>query len=90
MLTLLVRLLNVPEGTGLITRVVVMGPISFWGNVVPRAFERIGGTILGSGARAGGASWNLSRPLCCCGARWRCSSLRLVIGVGQKAPTGRC
>lgn len=24
------------------------GPISFWGNVVPRAFERIGGTILGS------------------------------------------
>ncbi len=28
--------------------VVVMGPISFWGNVVPRAFERIGGTILGS------------------------------------------
>jgi uncharacterized membrane protein YccC len=25
-----------------------MGPISFWGNVVPRAFQRIGGTILGS------------------------------------------
>lgn len=25
-----------------------MGPISFWGNVVPRAFERIGGTILGA------------------------------------------
>lgn len=25
-----------------------MGPISFWGNVVPRAFERIGGTVLGS------------------------------------------
>ena len=45
----LVRLLNVPEGTWpLITLVVVMGPISFWGNVVPRAFERIGGTILGS------------------------------------------
>ena len=38
----LVRLLNVPEGTWpLITLVVVMGPISFWGNVVPRAFERI-------------------------------------------------
>ena len=35
---LLVRLLNVPEGTWpLITLVVVMGPISFWGNVVPRA-----------------------------------------------------
>ncbi len=38
-----------PEGTWpLITLVVVMGPISFWGNVVPRAFQRIGGTILGS------------------------------------------
>jgi hypothetical protein len=46
---LLVRLLNVPEGTWpLITLVVIMGPISFWGNVVPRAFERIGGTICGS------------------------------------------
>jgi uncharacterized membrane protein YccC len=33
---LLVRLLNVPEGTWpLITLVVIMGPISFWGNVVP-------------------------------------------------------
>lgn len=46
---ILVRMLNVPEGTWpLITLVVVMGPISFWGNVVPRAFERIGGTILGA------------------------------------------
>jgi uncharacterized membrane protein YccC len=46
---LLVRLLEVPEGTWpLITLVVIMGPISFWGNVVPRAFERIGGTIFGS------------------------------------------
>ncbi len=46
---LLVRLLDIPEGTWpLITLVVVMGPISFWGNVVPRAYERIGGTILGS------------------------------------------
>ncbi|WP_313048584.1 FUSC family protein [Atlantibacter subterraneus] len=46
---LLVRLLNVPEGTWpLITLVVVMVPISFWGNVVPRAFERIGGTIFGA------------------------------------------
>lgn len=45
----LVRLLDVPEGTWpLITLVVVMGPISFWGNVVPRAFERIGGTVFGS------------------------------------------
>lgn len=46
---LLVRLFNIPEGTWpLITLVVIMGPISFWGNVVPRAWERIGGTILGS------------------------------------------
>lgn len=46
---LLVRLLKVPEGTWpLITLVVVMGPISFWGNVVPRAFERIGGTFFGA------------------------------------------
>lgn len=46
---LLVRLLNVPEGTWpMITLVVVMGPISFWGNVIPRAFERIGGTIFGA------------------------------------------
>ncbi|MTH47385.1 FUSC family protein [Intestinirhabdus alba] len=46
---LLVRLLDVPEGTWpLITLVVIMGPISFWGNVLPRALERIGGTILGS------------------------------------------
>lgn len=46
---LIVRLVQVPEGTWpLITLVVVMGPISFWGNVVPRAFERIGGTIFGA------------------------------------------
>lgn len=46
---LLVRLFSIPEGTWpLITLVVIMGPISFWGNVVPRAFERIGGTILGA------------------------------------------
>lgn len=46
---LVVRLLHIPEGTWpLITLVVVMGPISFWGNVVPRALERIGGTILGA------------------------------------------
>lgn len=46
---ILVRMLNIPEGTWpLITLVVVMGPISFWGNVVPRAFQRIGGTIFGA------------------------------------------
>lgn len=33
---LLVRLFSIPEGTWpLITLVVIMGPISFWGNVVP-------------------------------------------------------
>lgn len=46
---LVVRLLDVPEGSWpLITTVVVMGPISFLGNVLPRAVDRIGGTILGA------------------------------------------
>ncbi|PKH26999.1 hypothetical protein CIG19_00050 [Enterobacterales bacterium CwR94] len=46
---LLVRHLAIPEGTWpLITLVVVMGPISFWGNVLPRALERISGTLCGS------------------------------------------
>ncbi|WP_250206111.1 FUSC family protein, partial [Escherichia coli] len=46
---LIIRLFTIPESTWpLVTMVVIMGPISFWGNVVPRAFERIGGTVLGS------------------------------------------
>src|SRR5436190_15522172 len=46
---LVVRLLDVPEGSWpLITMVVVMGPLSFLGNVLPRAVDRIGGTILGA------------------------------------------
>ncbi|WP_067708323.1 MULTISPECIES: FUSC family protein [unclassified Erwinia] len=46
---LLVRLTHIPEGSWpLITLVVVMGPISSWGNVFPRAVQRIGGTIFGS------------------------------------------
>jgi len=46
---LIVRLTEIPEGTWpLITLVVVMGPISFWGNVVQRVLERISGTVLGS------------------------------------------
>ena len=46
---LLVRLLHIPEGSWpLITLVVVMGPISSWGNVFPRAVQRIIGTIAGS------------------------------------------
>lgn len=45
---LIIRLFTIPESTWpLVTMVVIMGPISFWGNVVPRAFERIGGTVLG-------------------------------------------
>ncbi|MEJ5065605.1 FUSC family protein [Erwinia sp. MYb375] len=46
---LLVRIMEIPEGSWpLITLVVVMGPISSWGNVFPRAVQRIGGTIFGS------------------------------------------
>ncbi|QKJ87737.1 FUSC family protein [Paramixta manurensis] len=46
---MLVRLSHIPEGSWpLITLVVVMGPISVWGNVFPRAIQRIGGTIFGS------------------------------------------
>ncbi len=46
---LLIRLLAVPEGTWpLITLIVVMGPISFWGNVLQRALERIAGTVFGA------------------------------------------
>ncbi|AJJ11103.1 fusaric acid resistance family protein [Yersinia rohdei] len=46
---MIIRLLAVPEGTWpLITLVVVMGPISYWGNVFPRAIQRIFGTVFGS------------------------------------------
>lgn len=45
---LFVRLTNIPEGTWpLITLVVVMGPISTWGNVLPRVIQRISGTFAG-------------------------------------------
>jgi uncharacterized membrane protein YccC len=44
-----VRATGIPEGTWpLITLVVVMGPISTWGNVFPRALQRICGTVAGS------------------------------------------
>ncbi|ANC42870.1 FUSC family protein [Hafnia alvei] len=40
---------NLPDHTWpLITLVVVMGPISFLGSAVPRALERIGGTLAGA------------------------------------------
>ena len=46
---LIVRLTQLPEATWpMITLVVVMGPISFWGNVVQRVSERIIGTVGGS------------------------------------------
>ncbi len=46
---MIIRLLHIPEGTWpLITLVVVMGPISFWGNVLQRAMQRIAGTIFGA------------------------------------------
>ncbi|WP_413723222.1 FUSC family protein [Sodalis sp. RH24] len=46
---MIIRLLDIPEGTWpLITLVVVMGPISFWGNVLQRAVQRIIGTVFGA------------------------------------------
>ncbi len=46
---LIIRLFTIPESTWpLVTMVVIMGPISFWGNVVLAHLERIGGTVLGS------------------------------------------
>ena len=79
---LFVRLFHIPEGTWpLITLVVIMGPISFWGNVVPRAWERIGGTILGSVLGRGALSLELfSLPLMlllCAAAMFLCGWLAL-------------
>ncbi|MDI3361474.1 FUSC family protein [Lelliottia sp. V106_10] len=79
---LLVRLFHIPEGTWpLITLVVIMGPISFWGNVVPRAFERIGGTIFGSALGLIALKLELiSLPvmlLWCAGAMFLCGWLAL-------------
>ncbi len=49
LLFLFTQLLTIPESTWpLITLVVVMGPISYWGNVFPRALQRIMGTCLGA------------------------------------------
>ena len=88
---ILVRLLDVPEGTWpLITLVVVMGPISFWGNVVPRAFERIGGTVLGSalGAYCPEAGAYLISGHA---GMVRCGHVPLrLAGVGANAPIRRC
>lgn len=46
---LFIRLLNLPDHSWpLITLIVVMGPVSFVGNVLPRALERIAGTLAGA------------------------------------------
>lgn len=44
-----IRLSNIPEGSWpLITLVVLLAPMSFWGNVMYRTLHRISGTILGA------------------------------------------
>ncbi|VDZ82606.1 Inner membrane protein yeeA [Kluyvera intermedia] len=59
---LIVRLLSIPEGSWpLITLVVVMGPISFWGNVVPRAFSVLAAPFWGRRWGWWHSSWSLSR-----------------------------
>ncbi|TEW54469.1 FUSC family protein [Psychromonas sp. RZ22] len=46
---IITNIFNIPESTWpLITLVVVMGPISYWGNVLPRAIERVIGTFVGA------------------------------------------
>lgn len=46
---LLIRLLALPDASWpLITLIVVMGSVSDWGNVLPRAVQRIVGTLFGS------------------------------------------
>ena len=102
---LIVRIFDIPEGSWpLITLVVIMGPISFWGNVVPRAFQRIGGTILGSALGLIALKLELiSLPLMlmwCAGAMFLCGWLTLgkrpyqalligiTLGVVVGAPPG--
>ncbi|MBD1575259.1 MULTISPECIES: FUSC family protein [Vibrio] len=49
MMLAITRLLDIPDSTWpLITLVVVMGPISYWGNVFPRAIQRVLGTCIGA------------------------------------------
>lgn len=46
---IILHFVNLPDHTWpLITLIVVMGPISFLGSAVPRALERIGGTLVGA------------------------------------------
>ncbi len=104
---LIVRIFDIPEGSWpLITLVVIMGPISFWGNVVPRAFQRIGGTILGSALGLIALKLELiSLPLMlmwCAGAMFLCGWLTLgkrpyqalligiTLGVVVGAPRATC
>lgn len=46
---LLIRMMKLPDHSWpLITLIVVMGPVSYMGNVIPRAFERMAGTVTGA------------------------------------------
>ena len=79
---LLTRELKLPESTWpLITLVVVMGPISFWGNVLSRALQRVVGTIFGAGCGVVALYLELySLPLMlvwCCAIMFLCGYLAL-------------
>ena len=79
---LLTRELKLPESTWpLITLVVVMGPISFWGNVLSRALQRVVGTIFGAACGVVALYLELySLPLMlvwCCAIMFLCGYLAL-------------
>lgn len=79
---LLTRELKLPESTWpLITLVVVMGPISFWGNVLSRALQRVVGTVFGAACGVVALYLELySMPLMlawCCAIMFLCGYLAL-------------
>jgi uncharacterized membrane protein YccC len=79
---LLTRELKLPESTWpLITLVVVMGPISFWGNVLSRALQRVVGTVFGAACGVVALYLELySLPLMlawCCAIMFLCGYLAL-------------
>ena len=73
--------LKLPESTWpLITLVVVMGPISFWGNVLPRALQRVVGTIFGAACGVVALYLSSHLPLMlvwCCAIMFLCGYLAL-------------
>jgi len=100
---LLTRELKLPESTWpLITLVVVMGPISFWGNVLSRALQRVVGTIFGASCGVVALSlelYSLPLMLLWCGCiMFLCGYLALgkrpyvglLIGITLGAPCWRC